>query len=239
MGSSKTFISKIKKESTTKDKVELTVLIPAAGLNNRIPSKDPKCLLEVKNKSLLGRQIDFYKEFFPTAEIIVVVGHEADKIISKFRGICRFVKNESYDYTNVCKSIYLGLLATTHQHVIISYGDVIFDKHILKEIELDGKSKLVVSSGKTDEVGINVSDEGGLHLEYSFPLKWGHIGYFSGKFLKKLTEYVENPDHITHYTFEALNWMIDSCGPIGIIKTDRQIMDIDTVKDLDKAKGVF
>lgn len=220
---------------------ELTVIIPAAGLSSRLNINYPKCLLEINNKSLLARQIEYYNEYFPGCEIIVPVGDKCESIISKFSGICKFVKNETFSRTNVVHSLHHALLATLNDHVIISYADLIFDKHILNEIEIDNVSKILTCNNYKDneEIGVSVVDGFAQILEYSFPAKWSQIIYLTGLELRRFRQYVGDEDMATHYGFEAINYCLDHCGPMKVIHTDRKILDIDNSKDLSKARRLF
>ena len=66
----------------------MSVIIPAAGVGYRMKSYGPKCLLNVnENETIIEKIIQNVNTVFSKDEIIVCVGFEADKIISKMFNI--------------------------------------------------------------------------------------------------------------------------------------------------------
>ncbi len=72
---------------------KLAVVIMAAGKGTRLKSRRPKVLHEVGGKPLLGHVIDAAKKVVAPADIVAVVGHQADRVRVAFAGSgIRFVE---------------------------------------------------------------------------------------------------------------------------------------------------
>ena len=63
-------------------------------------------------------------------DITVVTGYEADKI--KIEGV-NFLHNQNYDTTNMVETLFCAKEKLT-ENVIISYGDIIFEKQVLQKL---------------------------------------------------------------------------------------------------------
>ena len=118
-------------------------IILAAGKGTRlypITENIPKCLVKIKNKSILERQIEVFKDS-GFKEIIVVTGYKNDKI--KNSEILK-VYNERFDETNMLYSL-LCAEEYMNDDIIISYGDIIFKKSVLDKL-INSKEEITVVS---------------------------------------------------------------------------------------------
>jgi len=121
----------------------MRAIILAAGEGKRLkPYTDnlPKCLVKLKDKPLLQYQLDLLNSF-NIKDINVVTGYKQEKI--KFKNIKKFY-NHDYKTTNMvttlfcCRELFDG-----KQDILISYGDIVYNKLALKSI-LDAKNKINV-----------------------------------------------------------------------------------------------
>ncbi len=218
---------------------ELCVIIPAAGAGHRMKSYGPKALIPVGNMSLIEKQIKQIWSIYPGAEIIVVVGFEAEKVrrsLAKHK--VRFVLNPIYEKTNVLYSLGLGLQATTCDEVLIVYGDLVFNKHAIKNIR--GISK-VVSEGRglfsKHEVGLTVQNKQVTNFAFGLETKWAQIVYMKDKELELFQEISLRKDTSQWFGYEGLNYVIDSGGRLDAVSPKlMDIFEIDRIKDLKKIK---
>ena len=111
---------------------DMNAIILAAGKGERLrplTNKIPKCMVKLFNKTLLEYQIDVFKSC-KINDITVVTGYEADKI--KIEGV-NFLHNQNYDTTNMVETLFCAKEKLT-ENVIISYGDIIFEKQVLQKL---------------------------------------------------------------------------------------------------------
>lgn len=219
---------------------ELCVIIPAAGAGHRMKSYGPKALIPVgKNISLIEKQIKQIWSVYPEAEIIIVVGFEADKIrrsLSKYK--IRFVFNPIYDKTNVLYSLGLGLQATICNEVLIVYGDLVFNKHAIKSIR--GISKVVAEDKgffAKNEVGLTIQNKQVTNFSFGLETKWAQIAYLTDRELSLFKEISLRRDTSQWFGYEGLNYVIESGGKLRATKPRlMDIFEIDRIKDLKKIK---
>ena len=111
-------------------------VILAAGQGTRLKKYTenlPKGMLNFYGKTILERQISLYRRC-GIHEIIVVTGFASDKI--QYPGV-RYYKNEAFAETNMVYSLVTAREALT-EDVIVSYSDILFSEHMLREMIIDG-----------------------------------------------------------------------------------------------------
>ena len=110
----------------------MNAIILAAGKGERLQpltNNKPKCLIKLFGKSLLEWQINVFQNSGIT-DITIVSGYKSDLI--NFPEIT-ILKNEKYDSTNMVETMFCAkekMLDST----IVSYGDIIFEKNVLKSL---------------------------------------------------------------------------------------------------------
>ncbi|OGJ16225.1 hypothetical protein A3K74_03300 [Candidatus Pacearchaeota archaeon RBG_13_33_26] len=132
---------------------ELKAIILAAGLGTRLgelTKNTPKCLVEIKGKSLLERQIDSLRNFGIT-DVSVVIGAKGEcwtqENVTKIKQICpKIIINFDNIVTQNTYSLFLGLSELKETCSVIAIdGDLFFDENILKEVMESGYNTLVLS----------------------------------------------------------------------------------------------
>lgn len=112
--------------------MKIKAIILAAGEGTRLrplTSNRPKCMVEIFGKSLLEHQIECFRKC-GINDITVVTGYLGDTISIPN---VNYIQNNEYQKTNMVYSLFCGkkILADT---VIVSYGDIIFEKNILEKL---------------------------------------------------------------------------------------------------------
>lgn len=214
----------------------LTVIIPAAGEGLRMKSYGPKSLIKLNNHlTLLEYQVKLIRKQFENPTIIVVAGHEFQRVMSHSPSDIIYIENERHATTNVVKSIGLGLRATLTNRVLILYGDLICNTAALK-VSLNNESLVFIDTSDTmteNEVGCIINNNYVEHMLYDLPNKWAQIVYLTGKELALFRELAEHPEYERWYGFEALNHIIANNGKLKAVKPKNiKANDIDTSKDL-------
>lgn len=118
-------------------------IILAAGKGTRLgelTSNNPKCLVKLNGIPLLEYQLKIFEEC-GIDEIIVVAGYKNNKLkyLSK-----KIVLNPKFNSTNMLYSLYCAL-DKINGDVLISYGDSVFDKSIVKKM-INSKEDISVAS---------------------------------------------------------------------------------------------
>jgi L-glutamine-phosphate cytidylyltransferase len=110
----------------------MKAIILAAGEGKRLrplTNDKPKCMVKLFDKSILETQIDIFHKCGIT-DISVVTGYKNELI--KFPNITYF-KNKNYSNTNMVETLFCAK-EKLNEGVIISYGDIIFERNVLQKI---------------------------------------------------------------------------------------------------------
>lgn len=132
----------------------MKILILAAGQGTRLrPLTDdrPKCLVEINGISIVDRQIDTMLSCGIKEDDIMIVCGYCNKVLQESLGKrnVHFVVNEEYETTNMVYSLMCARdLIEIEDDIIISYGDIVYNKNVLNTI-LSSK----------DDISVVVDDE--------------------------------------------------------------------------------
>ena len=110
----------------------MKVIILAAGSGTRLSpltNDKPKCMVKLFGKSLLERQIEVFREIGIT-DISVVTGYKKELIV--FDNI-KFYHNHDFKNTNMVETLF-SAEKELFGDVIVSYGDIIFQKNIVEKL---------------------------------------------------------------------------------------------------------
>jgi choline kinase len=123
----------------------MRVIILAAGKGTRLrPLTDdrPKCMVEFNAMALVEHQLELFKEY-NINDINIVTGYLEEKI--DFQGVKKFY-NPKYNSTNMVSTLFCASeLFSGDDDILISYGDIIYNKNVLNSIiEADESINVVV-----------------------------------------------------------------------------------------------
>ena len=126
----------------------MKAIILAAGKGERLlplTKDNPKCMVKLFNKTILERQIEIFRNC-GINEIIVITGYLSERI-----NICnlKYYQNKKYDSTNMLETLFCAK-KELHDDIIISYGDIIFEKKILEQL-LNSKDDISIIVDKNWE----------------------------------------------------------------------------------------
>lgn len=132
----------------------MKVIILAAGQGTRLrPLTDncPKCMVEVCGKSMIDRQISIMKECgINENDIYIVTGYRGDVLCEHFKDSkIHFITNEKFETTNmVCSLMCASEVMEADENIIISYGDIIYEKKVFEQIlNADNEISVIVDDG--------------------------------------------------------------------------------------------
>ena len=126
----------------------MKVIILAAGRGNRLsPLTDdkPKCMVELFGKNLLEWQLEVYKKMGIT-DISVVTGYKNELI--RYNDI-KLYYNHDFENTNMVETLFSAEKELSGD-VIISYGDIIFQKNIIEKL-IESKDDFSIIIDKNGE----------------------------------------------------------------------------------------
>jgi choline kinase len=226
---------------------KLQVILPCAGLGRRMKSYGPKSLIDLGGgQLLLHKQLDILHKIYPQAEIIIVLGFDADKVYKTLpnKPYIHVVENEFYDETNVARSLSLGLKAAglNSTKVLIVYGDLVFNEATFQNLSLT-ESCVIINTDKQIrdfKVGVTVVDGYISRFSYGLPIKWGQITYLAGKEVKLFRAASNLQEHKKYYGFELLNIVLEQGGTLKAVEPDdMKLYEIDSSKDIGLARKLI
>jgi CTP:phosphocholine cytidylyltransferase-like protein len=220
---------------------QIGIIILGAGCSSRTKYIGNKSLVNIKNVTLIDRQLDILNKTFNKKDIILVTGFEAEKVLNytKNYNIIK-IENENYDKTNISRSIAIGLRACNNDSILLIYGDLFFNKELLN-IPYKKESFLICCNTMTDnEVGCTINKNIVENVFYDLPNKWAQISYFTGNELELLKKIVYDRNNDRLFGYEIINKIIDKGGIFKAIEPPNSYsQDIDTIKDLTLIENVI
>jgi CTP:phosphocholine cytidylyltransferase-like protein len=180
-----------------------TYVLLSAGIGRSMKARGAKSLLKFDNMTVLDYQIKTIKEVDPTADICVVVGFQAEKIIKRYADTSiRFIQNANYEKTHQCESIKLAINATNADNVFIIHGDVIFNKSAISRQD----ATYVVADNNSDKrkMGLCGNADVLANMAYGLEEKWGQILFIQRKDFPLVRSLINNTKPIKA-TFEFIN----------------------------------
>lgn len=213
----------------------LSIVIIAAGIGSKTKSFGTKSLFEIRGQTLIQRQLDTIYSVYPNIEIILVAGFEAYKVYKRLANIytkLKYVFIDDYENTNQVYSILNGVLATNSTNILLIYGDILFNKFTINDLDLK-HSYLLADTNKQisrDKVGIHTNENNIVEiLHHGIKNKWAQIVLFSEYELSLLKKLFLNRESYRWLGYEAINYIIKNGGQFIILDNKKQnIREIST-----------
>lgn len=114
----------------------MILIILAAGKSNRIyrKIKKHKCLIEIKNKSLIQKIIDDANKKKYISEIRIVVGFKKKDLINNLKhNKVTFINNDQFSKKEMLYSMQIGL-KNVKEDAIITYSDIYYSHKIFDKL---------------------------------------------------------------------------------------------------------
>ena len=113
--------------------VEMKAIIIAAGLGirlNPLTNGKPKCMLEIKGKTILQHQLDALHAN-GIADISVIKGYKKEAISYP---CLRYYINDNYRNNNTLNSLFYAE-EEMDDEFIVCYSDILFGKNIMRQLK--------------------------------------------------------------------------------------------------------
>lgn len=220
----------------------LTVVIPAAGPGRRLRSHGPRSLIELEGRqTVVGRQVETIRRAHPGAEIVVGVGHEADRVIRRLPSGVKVVENEHHEDSGPARTLAMALRVASHPRVLVVQGDLVFNLAAVADV-CRGWSSVVVDAGDQideSEVGVAFQDGVATRFDFGLPERWAQIAYLSGRELELLRRACSDPARRGAFLWEVLNDVVDAGGRLRPVRpAGMRVVEIDAGRDIARAREV-
>ena len=139
----------------------MKIIILAAGQGKRLLplTKDiPKCLISVKNKTLIEHSLDRIAKT-EIKDVIIIVGHHKEKIIKKlgtnYKGLkIKYIENKIFTNTDCIYSLWLAKEEAKDGFIVLN-SDTLFDQNILINL-INSKYK---NTAVIDDMKIRIDED--------------------------------------------------------------------------------
>ena len=235
-------------------------IILAAGKGSRIPEfsiRKPKCLIKIKGKEILKRQLIFFRKL-NIKEIIVIRGHKKNYI--NFKKV-KYISNKNYKTNEQLDSLLIAK-KEFNTSIIISFSDIIYDFKVIKKLINDDSGNIILAIDKkwkkkykfrydhpldqADKVELNkigeVKDIGKeisvkkTHAEFLGLFKISEEGSkIFIKYYNKLRKLKANKMQIHHF----IKFLVKKKVKVNTCSVQGKFMEIDTYNDYIIAKKMF
>jgi len=161
-----------------------------------------------------------------------------------------FVHNPEYDSTNYIYSLYLVDDIFGKEDVLLLHGDLCFEREVLNKLVCEGNTGLINTDEDSPEKDFDAQVVDGLVKEIGVDLdykdKVGFMPFYHlsntdfAKWIRSIEEFVDEGE-LRVYAEDALNPLLESeeVRIKGVDFSDNFCMEIDTQKDLGRAKEIL
>jgi len=223
----------------------MRAVILAAGKGSRIADitgGQPKCLLKIKNETILGRQLRILQE--SNCKPRLVVGYQAEEIL-KLHGwqVPDVVFNPLWSISNTLVSLLFGVSDNPVDTLVIN-GDVVFEEDLIKKMLKENYNAAAVqtmSEPTDEEVKVCLGEGGnvrsiGKDFKNSF-LEAVGVYLFRAPLIREIREVVGGIHEQTDMYYEDALDLLLMRHPMSVCMT--KAVEIDTPEDYRLAKEVF
>lgn len=168
----------------------------------------PKSEIVYRNQTILSHQINAIKTVIPTAEIVVVVGMDREKIIAQYNGV-RFIENPFYETFGESESFRLALNATTSGKVCLVMGNVVINPNDIKLMTVENS---VSVANKTIKGSVGIIEQNGIALSMTYKSNqtWNGMLYIEKELIEEL-KYKLRRSSKQFEIHEVVNEIIPKC----------------------------
>jgi len=252
----------------TKGQRNIKAIIIAAGMSSRLAEltdDKPKCMLEIKGKTILQRQIETFNQCGIT-EIIVIRGYKKEVI--NYTGV-KYIYNQNYRRNNILESL-MYAESDMDGEFIATYSDILFRTSVVEKLlaskadisivtdiawkshykkrfqhPIEEAEKVIVSNNRVVEIG-KATNPNEAYGEFIGLAKFTNTGAETLKtnYKRVVAEFGKTQFHTAPsveqaYLTDMFQELIDKGYTISNVDIKGQWMELDTVEDITTARKVW
>ena len=252
----------------TKGQRNVKAIIIAAGMSSRLAEltdEKPKCMLEIKGKTILQRQIEAFNQCGIT-EIIVIRGYKKEVI--NYTGV-KYIYNQNYRRNNILESLMYaendmdGEFIATYSDILFKTSvvralleskadisivtDIAWKSHYKKRFQhpIEEAEKVIVSNNRVIEIG-KATNPNEAYGEFIGLAKFTNTGaeILKTNYRRVVTEFGKTQFHTAPsveqaYLTDMFQELLDKGYTISNVDIKGQWMELDTVEDINTARKVW
>lgn len=219
----------------------LDALIIVPEITKGMKSIGSKALLKIKDSlSILEYQIQQLKKINRKIDIHIIAGFEIEKIKKTLnKSKVNIIYEHEYMYTSQSKCLRLFLDSYDSSNLFVISNGIIFKNSPFDLTESNTSKVFLIDKPKNNfNIGCcETNSENINYLFYDLPTAWSECIYLTHDAVQKFKEISQDKTMDQMYLFEIINQLILS--NISFYKhyiPKKNIMKINTIKDLTKAK---
>jgi choline kinase len=252
----------------TKGQTNVKAIIIAAGMSSRLAEltdDKPKCMLEIKGKTILQRQIEIFNQC-GIDEIVVIRGYKKEVI--NYTGV-KYIYNQNYRRNNILESL-MYAESDMDGGFVASYSDILFKASVVRRLleskadisivtDIDWEShykkrfqhpieeaeKVTVSNNRVVEIG-KATNPNKAYGEFIGLAKFTNTGaeILKTNYKRVVAEFGKTQFHAAPsveqaYLTDMFQELIDKGYTISNVDIKGQWMELDTVEDINTARKVW
>lgn len=234
----------------------MKAIILNSGIGRRMypfTNENPKCLVKLNGKSILGHEIENLLHY-GIKDIIITVGPFEEKIKKFVKDNfpelnVSYIKNPKYKSTNYIYSMWLTK-DLINDDILWMHGDMVFEKKLLGKLLNEKYTNCVFVNNKIEppekdfkgniqnnivkEIGVNVFGKNTFFLAPVY--KFSKDSFML--LLKEIENFIKK-DNVNVYAEDAFNNIYDQIKLYPLYYGDEFCMEIDDFDDLEIAKLYF
>jgi len=214
-------------------------LILMPEITKGMKSVGSKALLRLNaNLTILDYQIKSIKSLNRRNKIFLSTGFQNNKILKAIDGYKNVTTIYEKDYMNYNDSKHLINYikhTKTLEDVFVVNNGVLFRKDCFKSIKKN-ESKIFLLDKPKDNFNIGCSTDECVYLFYDLPKKWSECIFLKKDALEKIYTFNQQKSIEHYFLFETINYINELIPIKPIITSHRNIMKLNSISDLPKAK---
>lgn len=232
------YIAKVRPEKNENTDISIILI---SSMNYKMKSYGPRELLKLNcGRTFIDYQIQTIRNVFPTSEIILSVGQDADKIVRNKPYKLKIVENQLWETTNNAEYARLALNASVTEKVILIDSDVYFDLVAIQHLQKIKSSCFIYDESDRlpdDEVGMLVIDGNTTVFSFQHKAKWCHIAQLVGDDLEYFKKLLADKNRKKQLLFEVFNSLVDRKHIPAERTLSKVIYRVETSRDFEKIKN--
>ena len=214
-------------------------LILMPEITKGMKSIGSKALLKLNSKlTILEYQIKSIKSINRRNKIFLATGFQNNKIvklIQNYKNVYIIYEKNYLKYNDTKHLINYMKHLNSFEDVFIINNGILFRNDCFKSIKKN-ESKIFLLDNSKDNFNIGCSNHDYVYLFYDLPKKWSECVFLKKEALQEIFQLNTNKNIGHYFLFETLNCISETVNINPINTSHRNIMKLNSLSDLPKAK---